>query len=76
MNQNEIDAVTAGVRAAVQPAAPNYDKMITFITDNYKECKNLNARDHYEIEFLLPVAGQLANVKNATQVVIRKQIIW
>ena len=38
MNQNEIDAISAGVRAALQPAAPNYDNMLLFVTNSYKEC--------------------------------------
>ena len=75
MNQNEIDAISAGVRAALQPAAPNYDNMLTFVRDNYKECKNLNPRDKHEIEFLIPVAGQLTNVDDPTKVVIRKQLM-
>ena len=75
MNQNEIDAIAAGVRAALQLAAPNYDKMLTFVTNNYKECKNLNSREKHEIEFLIPVAGQLANVDDPTKVVIRKQLM-
>ena len=75
MNQNEIDAISAGVQAALQPAAPNYDNMLLFVTNNYKECKNLNARDKHEIEFLFTVAGQLANVDDPTKVVIRKQLM-
>ena len=75
MNQNEIDAISAGVRAALLPAPPNYDNMLVFLTNNYKECKNLNARDKHEIEFLIPVAGQLANVDDPAKIVIRKQLM-
>ena len=75
MNQGKIDAVAAGVRAAMTPAAPNYDAMLTFITDNYKECKNLNARDKHEIEFLLVVGGQIARVNDASAATIRKKIM-
>ena len=49
--------------------------MLTVVANNYKECKNLNARDKHEIEFLIPLAGQLAAFDDPTKFVIRKQLM-
>ena len=75
MNQGQLDAVAARVRAALEPAAPNYENMLTHIIDSYKKCKNLNARDKHEIEFLLVVSDQIGRVQDAAVIKIRKQIM-